>query len=200
MTADVLVLNRSYFAISVTSWQRALVLLFADRAAALDDEYRSYNFRDWLDLSSAIAESPSGFVHAPAFRIAVPEVIVLKAFDRVPKREVPFTRRNIYHHYGYRCCYCGKRFKSEELNLDHVIPKSRGGKGEWLNTVTSCIPCNLRKGDRLPEEAGMRLVVPPTRPAPDFGAVFILRSPIAIRRSWQKFIDSVYWNIPLEDE
>ncbi|MBI5210026.1 MAG: HNH endonuclease [Elusimicrobia bacterium] len=199
MSADVLVLNRNYYAVAVTSWQRALSLLYADRAAALDAEYNSYGFQDWLDLSGAMAANPAGFVSAPAFRIAIPEVIVLKFFDKVPKREVPFTRRNIYHHYGYRCCYCGRRLPTTELNLDHVIPRSRGGKNDWTNTVTSCIPCNLRKGSRLPEEAGMRLKYPPSKPAPDSGVIFILRSPIPIRRSWQRFIDSVYWNIPLDE-
>ncbi len=198
MSSDVLILNRNFFAVAVTDWQRALSLVYLGRAAVVDLEYRSYDFNDWVDLSQTIRESPSGFIHTPTFKIAIPEVVALKFFERVPRFEVPFTRRNIYHHYGYRCCYCGKRFPTSELNLDHILPRSRGGGTDWTNTVTSCIPCNRRKGDRIPAEAGMRLIVRPSRPSPRAGAALMLRSPVPIRRSWQRFIDNLYWNSELE--
>lgn len=195
---DVLVLNRNFFAIQITSWQRALRLVYTDRASIVDDEYRTYSFSDWCELSKMISSNDAGFVHTPSFKIAIPEVISLKFYDRIPLREPKFTRRNIYEHYKYHCCYCGKRFPSNELNLDHIIPKSRGGKTDWKNVVTSCIECNLKKGSLLPEEAGMRLLIKPSKPNLNPGLSLILRSPVKMKTSWQKFVDNIYWNIELE--
>lgn len=199
MSAQVLLLNRNFLALEVTSWQRALALVYLDRALVVDDEYKTYDFKNWKELSQTIEENPAGFVHSPTLKIAIPEVIALKAFDKVPIREVPFTRRNIYHHYGNRCCYCGKQFAIEQLNLDHVVPRSRGGATDWSNIVTSCIPCNLRKGCRLPAEAQMHLVLKPSKPKPKRGAALLVHSPVAMRRSWQRFIDTIYWNSRLEE-
>lgn len=198
--SHVLVLNRNLFAIQVASWERAMSLLYLDHASVVDEEYRVHEFKDWIELSKTMEEHPAGFVHTPTLRLAIPEVIALKVFDRVPRQQVPFTRRNIYHHYGYRCCYCGKHLPSTDLNLDHVVPKSRGGGTDWNNIVTSCIPCNLRKGNRLPNEAGMRLLIPLSRPKVRAGVTILAQSPIRMRRSWQKFIDNIYWDSALENE
>src|SRR5579883_605812 len=105
--SHVLILNRNLYAIQVTTWERALTLLYLDRAAVVDEEYRVHDFKDWVQLSQTMTEHPAGFVHTPTLKLAVPDVIALKFFDKVPRQEVPFTRRNIYHHYGNRCCYCG---------------------------------------------------------------------------------------------
>lgn len=199
MSAHVLILNRNLFAIQVTTWQRALTLLYLDRAAVVDEDYGVHDFRDWVELSRQIQASPAGFIHTPTLRLAVPEVIALKFFDKVPLHGVPFTRRNIYRHYRNRCCYCGRHYPSSELNLDHVVPRSRGGLTDWSNIVTACIPCNLRKGSRLPSEARMRLVVPPAPPKARHGLALVMRSPVPIRRSWQRFIDKAYWDTQLEE-
>jgi 5-methylcytosine-specific restriction endonuclease McrA len=195
---DVLVLNHNFFAIQITSWQRALRLVYLDRANIVDEEYRTYSFSDWCELSKIVKDSPSGYVHTPAIKIAIPEVIALKFYDRVPFKEAKFTRRNIYEHYRYKCCYCGKRFSSSDLNLDHIMPKSRGGKTSWENVVTACIECNLKKGNCLPEEAGMKLIVKPSKPALNPSMRLFLRGPMKMKTSWQKFIDNAYWNIELE--
>jgi 5-methylcytosine-specific restriction endonuclease McrA len=199
MSSHVLILNRNMYAIQVVPWERALTLLYLDRACVVDEEYKTYDFADWVQVSRAIEESPAGFIHTATFKLAIPEVIALKFFDKVPKQAVPFTRRNIYHHYGYRCCYCGKHLPTTDLNLDHVVPRSRGGVTDWSNIVTSCIPCNLRKGDRLPTEAKMKLLIPLSRPKMRHGVTLMARAPIPMRRSWQRFIDNVYWDSTLGD-
>jgi 5-methylcytosine-specific restriction endonuclease McrA len=196
--SDVLVLNRSYFAIQIIDWRRALSLVYLDHARVVDEEYKTYSFDDWRELSAILDTNPSGFVHTPAFKIAIPEVITLRSFDGLPKSEVKFTRRNIYEHYGYRCCYCGIKFTTHELNLEHVIPRSRGGKTDWTNVVTSCIPCNLRKGNRLPLEANMALLVKPSKPKWSGTAAICFRPGFRIKASWQRFIDNVYWNSELD--
>jgi 5-methylcytosine-specific restriction endonuclease McrA len=196
--SDVLVLNRQFYAIHITSWQRAMNLLYMDHARVVDEEYRTYTFDDWRALSMARSEHAAGFITTPEFRIAVPEVIALQSYDRLPESAVKFTRRNIYDHYSRRCCYCGRIFETQDLNLDHVVPRSRGGPTDWNNIVTSCIPCNLKKGNRTPEEAGLPLLVKPSRPKWKGRASLVFRSGVRIRQSWQRFVDNVYWNSELE--
>lgn len=199
MNADVLVLNRNFFAIHITSWQRALSLVYLDHARVVDEEYRTYAFNDWRNVSAIKADHPSGFINTPAFRIPVPEVIALRLYDRLPRVDVKFTRRNIYEHYRYHCCYCGRCYSSNELNLEHIIPRSRGGKSSWDNVVTSCIACNLKKGGKSVAEAGMKLLIKPSKPRWNRGVSLVLRPRIRIRSSWKKFIDMAYWNSELEE-
>jgi 5-methylcytosine-specific restriction endonuclease McrA len=198
MSADVLVLNRNFYAVHITEWQRALSLVYLDHARVVDQEYRTYNFEDWRELSQMTANHPAGYIYTPSFRIAIPEVITLRDYDKLPVGDVKFTRRNIYDHYRYHCCYCGRKFTTHELNLEHVLPRSRGGKTDWTNIVTSCMPCNLRKADRLPDEAGMKLLIKPSKPKWRGSASLVFRAPFKIKASWQRFVDNVYWNTELE--
>lgn len=197
---DVLVLNRSFLAVQIIPWQRALSLVYLDHARVVDEDYRTYSFEDWRELSGVMHQSPSGFVQTPHFKIAIPDVIALRYFDGLPRNEGKFTRRNIYEHYGYRCAYCGVKFATSDLNLEHIIPRSRGGRTDWANVVTACIPCNLRKGNRLPEEANMKLLVKPTKPAWTGVAALAFRPGFKIRQSWQRFVDNIYWNTELESQ
>ncbi|MCG3205258.1 MAG: hypothetical protein KCHDKBKB_01977 [Elusimicrobia bacterium] len=197
---DVLVLNRSFFAVQIIDWRRALSLVYLDHARVVDEDYRTYSFEDWRELSSVITNHPSGYIHTPTFKIAIPDVITLRHFDGLPKAEVKFTRRNIYEHYSYKCAYCGIKFNSNDLNLEHVIPKSRGGKTDWSNVVTSCIPCNLKKGNRLPHEANMKLLVRPTKPTWSGATAVAFRPGFKVRASWQRFVDNVYWNTELDPQ
>lgn len=198
MSSDVLVLNRQFYAIHITSLKRALTLLYLDHAQVVDEEYKTYTFDDWRALSAERRDNAAGRIRTPSFSLAIPEVIALRVFDRLPASQVKFTRRNIYDHYGYRCCYCGGKFPTEELNLDHVVPRSRDGATGWDNIVTSCIPCNLKKRDRLPDEAGMRLLIRPSRPRWKGPATLVFKSHFKIRQSWQRFVDNAYWNSELE--
>ena len=94
----------------------------------------------------------------------MPRVIRLLTYDRLPRQKVKFNRRNIFARDGNRCQYCGKRFATSELSLDHVVPRSRGGRATWENIVCACLKCNVRKGGRTPREAGMRLIREPVEP------------------------------------
>ncbi len=197
--SNVLVLNKHFVAISITSWKRAIKLVYLNHADVVDEDYRTYSFNDWFELSQVMKDYPAGFLHTPKFKIAIPEVIALKKYDKVQFEEPRLTRKNIYEHYGYRCCYCGKKLPSDKLNIDHVIPRSRGGKTEWGNVVTSCIECNLKKGNKTPQEAGMKFLIPPSKPNRRTKLALVLSSNIKIPTSWQKFIDNIYWNIELEE-
>jgi len=196
--SDVLVLNRNFYAIHITNWRRALSLVYLDHARVVDQEYRTYNFSDWQELSKIVLDHPGGYVRTPKLSIAIPEVIALRAYNQIPVSEIKFTRRNIYEHYEYKCCYCGYKFQTHDLNLEHIIPKSRGGQSTWNNVVTSCIACNIKKGNKLPQEAGMRLLIEPTKPKWRGSSSLVFHAGFKVKASWQKFIDNVYWNSEIE--
>lgn len=164
----VLVLNRLWQAVNIIGTKRAVSLLFQGHAQVIHSEegdFRVYSPEDWVLFSQQHPPKP----HQPTIKsvslvLRVPSVLLLKGYDRVPGKEVRFSRQNLFERDGYCCQYCGTIFEDHELNMDHVIPRHRGGRTTWENIVTSCIPCNSRKANRLPHEAGMRLQRPPHRP------------------------------------
>jgi 5-methylcytosine-specific restriction endonuclease McrA len=196
--AHVLILNRNYQPVNVAHWKRAMVLLYAGGARALDDQFRLFDFESWASLSAEYGDDAVGAVGC---RIRVPRILVLQAYDRLPRMRVRFSRHNIFRRDDHSCQYCGFNGPRSDLNLDHVIPKSQGGKTHWENVVASCIPCNSRKGGRTPEQAGMRLRKRPKRPT-----WTELARPRRFRpqyREWVPFLDPVdasYWNTELESD
>jgi 5-methylcytosine-specific restriction endonuclease McrA len=197
--SDVLVLNRNYMAVHVTDWRKAFSLLYTGHARAIDEDLRLYSFEDWKELSQMITEHPNGFVNTVSLKLAIPEIIILSFYDRLPKVDIRFTRSNIYKNYGLKCCYCGKKFQSVDLNLDHVLPRSRGGTTTWNNIVLSCIPCNMQKADRTPVEAGFKMHYQPLKPNWKPLYAVKMNTGLIAKKSWQKFIDICYWHSELED-
>lgn len=145
LNTKVLVLNRSYLPVHVTSVKRAFALLYQGVAQAVDENYRTFSFEDWRDVAIELHHERLGVVGG---FIRVPRVLLLIAYERVPKRHVRFSRFNIYARDSNTCQYCNKRFSRADLNLDHVVPRSRGGGSSWENVVCSCHACNRRKGGR----------------------------------------------------
>ncbi|MEZ6072990.1 MAG: HNH endonuclease [Pirellulales bacterium] len=199
--ASVLVLNRHYMAVHVISFRRALALLFRELAEVIDLEdgqYNNYDFQSWREISELKAEfkQPSqDWIRAVNFEIQIPRIVRLLGYDRLPKRAVRFNRRNVFARDNNHCQYCGQRFPTSELSLDHVVPRSRGGEATWENIVCACVRCNVRKGGRTPEEAHMKLIHPPVRPK---------RSPLLAVKlgnpkytSWKTFLDNAYWTVDL---
>jgi 5-methylcytosine-specific restriction endonuclease McrA len=162
LRSKALVLNRSYLPVHITSVRRACVLLFQGIARVVDGRYSTFDFAAWCQRGLEPGDDVFGLVGRA---MAVPRVIVLPHFDRVPRRSVRFTRHNVYARDGNTCQYCGRRLPRHELNLDHVLPRSQGGLSTWENIVCSCHACNRRKGGRTPEQSGIRLLRRPTRPA-----------------------------------
>ncbi|PSO57760.1 MAG: HNH endonuclease [Cyanobacteria bacterium QS_7_48_42] len=135
----VLVLNASYEPLNLTSWRRAAILLLKGKAEQL--------------------EHNGLYIYA---EFPLPTVIRLRYYVRVPYKEIPLTRRNILERDSHTCQYCD--YRGEQLTLDHVIPRSRGGKDHWDNLVSACVRCNVKKGSRTPKEAQMLLKRQPRRP------------------------------------
>ena len=139
----VLVLNQDYSALSVCTVPKAFLLVYMNKAEML-------------------AESSSDYLRTVSSEYPSPVVIRLHRYIHLPYRGVVMTRHNIFKRDGNRCQYCGTH---DNLTLDHVIPKSRGGKTNWDNLSTACKRCNSKKGDHTPEEAGMFLRQRPFRPS-----------------------------------
>lgn len=142
MSGYVLVLNLDYSALTICSVERAVILVHLQKA----------------DLVEAL---PDRFVRSPSCKFPWPSIVRLKGYVKVPYKRVMISRKNILRRDRFRCQYCGSR---DRLTIDHVMPKSRGGRDRWDNLVAACTPCNNRKGNRTPDEAGMRLARKPFRP------------------------------------
>lgn len=172
---NVLLLNASFEPLNVINWRKALKLLVLEKVEVI--------------------EETDARVHSVSFSMKIPSVVRLLRFVGFKKREIKFSRQNIYSRDRFQCQYCGQKLLSEDLTYDHVIPRSRGGRTEWGNIVTCCIPCNRKKGGRTPEEAGLKLIRKPSRPnwLWGFHARYTLRNP---PESWR---DYIYWNIELVD-
>jgi 5-methylcytosine-specific restriction endonuclease McrA len=197
----VLVLNRLWQAINIIGAKRAFALLARGHAQvvyAQSDDFRVFSLLDWLDFSRHNPPlMPSETVHTPTRVIRLPRVILLTYFDRLPCKELKLTRSNVFDRDKCTCQYCGQAFPREGLNLDHVIPRANGGKTTWENIVCSCIPCNTRKANRLPHDAGLRLVRKPSKPK--WRPVISMLLEAKHKELWKDYLDLAYWNVELED-
>ena len=160
---SVLVLNSDYQPISICSAQRAFVLVFLRKAELLTD-------RPELRMRSVSQE------------FLFPSIIRLQRYVHIPYKKVNLTRHNIFRRDGNRCAYCGSR---EKLTIDHIIPKSAGGRDTWLNLITACQSCNSKKGNRTPEQAKMRLSHQPFRPS---FVMFLSNFAGNIRDDWKPYL------------
>ena len=167
----------SYFPLSLWSWQDAVKAVFMERVQTLS-EYDKV-------------------VHSPSFEMRLPSVIALKEFIPLNKRPA-FTRFNVFLRDRFACQYCGTRQETRELTFDHVVPRSRGGRTGWDNVVTACSYCNMKKANRLPQEAGM-----PTLREPEPPTTYQLREngrafpPGFLHEDWR---DYLYWDSELDTD
>jgi 5-methylcytosine-specific restriction endonuclease McrA len=202
LNSSVLILNRQYMAVHVVNVRRAFGLLVKELAEVIhieDGQYANYDFESWREISELKAhfkEPHDDWIRSVNFEIQVPRIMRLLYYDRLPKQRVRLNRRNIFARDDGKCQYCGKRFPSSELSLDHVIPTCRGGATTWENLVCACVRCNVKKGGRTPAEAHMRLIREPVRPK---------RSPLLSVKlgnpkyaSWKSFLDAAYWSVDLK--
>ena len=200
LTEPVLVLNRLWQAVNVIAAKRAFSLLASGHASVVyeeNEDFQIFDMMDWVDFSQYNQPvSEMKIVHTVRYSIRVPKIILLSIFDKVPKKELKLTRKNVFERDKYQCQYCGKRLPSEELNLDHVIPRHYGGKTTWENIVCSCVKCNSRKANRLPHEASMRLTRNPSKP--QWRPVISIAARGRKHDEWKHFIDVAYWNVELE--
>jgi 5-methylcytosine-specific restriction endonuclease McrA len=202
LNASVLVLNRQYMAVHVVGVRRAFGLLLNELAEVIhieDGQYANHDFDSWREVSELKSEfkrPEEDWVRSVNFEVCVPRVLRLLYYDRLPKQRVRLNRRNIFARDANHCQYCGKKFPTSELSLDHVVPTCLGGGASWENLVCACVKCNVRKGGRTPKQAHMKLICKPVRPR---------RSPLLTIKlgnpkyaSWKTFLDAAYWSVDLK--
>ena len=163
---QVLVLNATYEPMNVVSVRRAVLLLLKEKAE--------------------LVEAAEAYLRSERVVLPVPLVIRLVYYVRISRRfALPLSRRTVMARDHYTCQYCGVQPGKAGLTIDHILPRSRGGDTIWENVVTACGPCNRRKGSRTPEEAGMQLIQPPSRPR--YLAITLLAGASA-PQEWEKYM------------
>lgn len=189
--SQVLVLNRLWQPVHLCGVKRALGLLFLGHAQVVhtDEEQNFYTY----DADSWMLESAdyngTDVIRTISCRFRVPAIIVLSSYDKTPRHEIKFSRQNVFERDKFVCQYCAKKFEARDLNIDHVVPRDKGGKTSWENVVASCIPCNSRKANKLPAQARMFPLNEPRKPGwrPFFATV----APKKLHHaSWSHFVET----------
>ena len=203
LDASVLVLNKLFMAIHIIRVRRAFVLLCKDLAEVVsqeDGQFSTYDFRTWREVSEFRAkffrQEDDDWVRTASSEIQVPRVIRLLGYEKLPKQTVKFNRRNIFARDHNQCQYCGRKFPTTELSLDHVMPRSQGGRSTWENIVCACIRCNVKKGGRTPKQAHMTLVRKPEKPKRS--PLLNLKLTLTKYQSWKTFLENAYWSVELK--
>ena len=184
LNKGVLVLNKMWLPIRVIPAIRAITLVFAGKASAIDvRDWSAYSWEHWVKRD--VSENPYGVITTSQSDIEIPDIIVLSKYDKVFRKEVRLTKRNIKIRDENKCQYTGKTMKESEMDVDHITPRSQGGKNEWSNMVLCSKEINRTKANRTPEQAGLKLIRKPVKPRSD---KLLFDPKIKIRESWSKFI------------
>ena len=144
---------------------------------------------------SDVKEHHTNIIYSANSEFQLPNVILLSRYEKLPQQRVHFSRRTIYRRDNFTCSYCGCKPGTEELSLDHIVPKSKGGLTSWTNVTLCCRKCNSRKADKLPEEVGFK------RPHPTKPKFNLLRGDkVNVRKSWCDFLSEAYWSTELQND
>jgi 5-methylcytosine-specific restriction endonuclease McrA len=196
LTRSVLTLNRDWNPIGITAAVNAFGLVLKGHAVIVDPtDYQEYDIKSWADASKAKEAFADAVIRTPRLHLVVPEVIRLTGYSGQGERTVVFSRRNIFKRDRYTCQYCGSQPGPKELTIDHLVPKSRGGKSEWTNCVLACLKCNARKANLSVQAAKMTLRKIPKKPK----WTALAHIPQSQRRmSWSAFLSDAYWQVELD--
>jgi len=187
INSRVLVLNKYWFPVGVLPLRNAFCKLFNERAKALNhNDYGLYDFKNWLGLN----DNRLDYLRASSTMIPIPEILVSSFYDRVPKLIVNSSRKNILKRDKYVCQYSGIKLEPSEATVDHIIPKSKGGKHSWINCVASSFSINNKKSDSYLEETGLELIRKPF--TPNNKILFNLSSNFYLPESWKEFLFKNY--------
>lgn len=187
LSSEVLILDKAYRPIDIFEGKRALGLLFLDKALALDELGNTYDSDSWVEYSEQlIAEDPElPYISSVYLRVFVPKAIILQDYLYRPskRKKLSYRKSSVLKRDDHQCQYCGCRPPKNSLTIDHILPKSRGGKNSWLNTVAACKSCNTQKGNKTPSEANMKLKRPPFKPSWNSLAIDRIKLPEKMMRS-----------------
>lgn len=181
----VLVLNRIFQPVRITTARRAMTLLYTGNAQALDGEGELFDWGRWV--AQPVRTGVDDGLRVVNGELRVPRIVHLRCYARLRNPAVRLTRRNLMLRDGFVCQYCSQRGHVSELDIDHVLPRSRGGEDSWTNLVTACQPCNRHKGRRTPQEAGMSLLRHPDAPRWSHVVQLLVGSPRRYQE-WEPFL------------
>lgn len=196
LKGSVLVLNKHWAPLRVSTVKEAISLVAKGSAKIIDpSDFSAVDLVTWSDVSRAKEKHEGSVIRSQYLALVPPEVIVLNVYDGQGEKSVVFSRKNLFKRDKYTCMYCGVQPGPSELTIDHVMPKSRGGKSTWENSVLACVECNKVKANRTPEEAGMKLRRLPKKPS---WKTLAHVNPKERKESWEQFLSRAYWDIELE--
>jgi 5-methylcytosine-specific restriction endonuclease McrA len=180
MNLQTLVLNASYEVLRIVSWQKAL---------------------QWMCLGKVeVIEEYDQDIRSVSFVVKAPAVVRFLRMVKPKYKGIRFNRINVYARDNWTCQYCNKKFKTEDLTIDHIIPRSQGGKSTWINCVCCCGTCNKRKADKSLKAANMVLAKEPVQPKQsDVFTITVRIKNRKIPESWKNYIDYLYWNEELQE-
>jgi 5-methylcytosine-specific restriction endonuclease McrA len=206
LNSPALVLNKNWQALDTVTVRNAIIDVIGERAKFLcPDSYQVYDMNDWMQLDPG-----NDYIQAARQKIKLPEVIIFPNYSRIQERKMYFSRKNLWKRDHGRCQYCGSQ---DDITIDHVLPRSRGGTSTFTNCVLCCLKCNTRKGGRTPEEASMKLrryavkdgkpsIEYYTAPKPLRWSPLYRLPPGSYPKSWKQFLqsknDELYWNVELD--
>ena len=159
---DILVLNRSWVPVHIVDYKRCMILLCNGGAQGLTHDFVPYNMDGWMEYS--LTPHPFKTLRTSTRLIALPEIIALTKYDRLPRGDAKFSRESVFSRDKYCCGYCGKSFSKNDLTIDHIIPRSKGGTTVWNNVISCCRRCNAYKSDKTLQECRLKLKRKPKEP------------------------------------
>jgi 5-methylcytosine-specific restriction endonuclease McrA len=195
----VLVLNRGWNPVAVVTLERAMCLLCAtysndEPKARIMDPTTDFKLWTWEDWAKLIPSDGEVAIHSAKASFRIPEIVLLSRYNKLPQQRVHFSRRTIYRRDANQCQYCSVKPGTLELSIDHILPRSRGGKTTWENCVLACTRCNKKKADRTPEECGMTLTRKPKKPH------FTFYNGDYRCKSWESVLGICYWETELVND
>lgn len=199
----VLVLNKSWVPIAVVNLDRAICLCVGthkgtnEPKAKILDVYQDYQSFTWQDWSNLIAKSSEPTIKTAKQEFKIPEIIILSRYNKFPKQKIHFCRRALYKRDGFQCKFCGDKPGSALLNIEHILPRSRGGLTTWENCCIACIGCNTRKGNRTMEEIGFTFFDAKYKPHKPKFAIY---DGDVRCDSWKTLLGEMYWRIELQND
>ncbi len=202
---NVLVLNRGWNPVAVVGLKKAISLVcdsYADgtpKARVLDAsrDFALFTWEDWSDRINNAPKEDEAKISSSSQSFRVPEIILLSRYDKMPQQRIHFSRRTIYRRDGNQCMYCGKKPGTQLLTIDHILPRSHGGKTTWENCCLACVACNSHKANRTPSQAGMKFFISGYKP---HKPKFTLYQGDVRCKSWEAVIGEAYWSVELEND
>lgn len=160
------ILDKNYVPIKIGTVKNGISLLFSEKALVIDPTFNTYTIWEWIEYSKTNKDPTIPVIRSASLNLVIPEVVIIPTYMRKIEhlKKLKYSRNSVLKRDSFTCMYCGTVKNRHDLTVDHIIPRSKGGKSVWLNIVTSCKPCNTKKADKTLQDVGMKLLKLPRIP------------------------------------